>query len=89
MLFTLCENDARSNTGQKVKYLMKIYEVFTVEELILQKYYIKNKTVYPIEDTEKWKPTLIQELCLAKKGFLDIGMEDEVIDDLLDQVFTE
>ena len=89
MLYTLCENDAGSNTGQNVKFLMKTYDIVTVEELFLQKYHIKNNLVYPLEENEKWKPTLIEELCLAKKEFLDIGIEDEVIEDLLEQVCTE
>ena len=66
-----------------------MYNVDSLEQLLLEKFNIKNNRVHPLEEGEEWKPSVIHELCLAQKGLLDIELEQEVIDDMLDYICTE
>ena len=89
LLFNLCVHNQQTNTGQNLKFLMDSYSVNSFEELILEKYAIKKARVNPLEKGEDWKPNMIKEICLAKKGFLDIGLENGILDDLLESICTE
>lgn len=86
LLFNICANDKSSNTGQNIDYLMKTYNLGTLEELVFERDKIKITRVYPLEDGELWKPILIEELCLSKLGYLENGFETEVIEDILNSL---
>ena len=86
LLFKYCENNNQSNTGQNIRYLLNTYSLDSFSELSSEKNSIKNRRVYPLNEDELWKPLLIDELCLAKLGFLDIGFENEMIEDILKDI---
>merc|ERR1719319_846722 len=81
LLYSLCINNKQSNTGQNLSFLMNTYNINELNDLFPEKFSIKNSRVYPLEESEKWKPKLIEELSLVKKGLLDNGLEDEVNED--------
>ena len=68
---------------------MNVYDIDSLEQLILEKHRIKKNRVNPIEVEEEWKPSVIHELCLAKLGLLDIELEKEVIEDMLEHICIE
>ena len=57
-----------------------------MDELFSEKHSIKNSKVYSLKDDEKWKPILIKELSLVKKGLLDNGLESEVNEHMLEDL---
>ena len=89
MIFNICEYDHLSNTGQNISFLMKSYDLSYLEELFSEKHSIKNTRVHPLEEDEKWKPLLIEELVLTQLGYLENGFEKEVIEDILFNVCTQ
>ena len=89
LLFNMCENNQHSNTGQNLNFLKSTYSLNSLEELIQNKHSIKKIRVNPLEEGEDWKPNMIKEICLAKKGFIDIGLEDEILEDLLNSICIE
>ena len=89
LLFSMCKNDNLSNTGQNINFLLKTYELSNLQELVSEKHSIKKRRVFPMEEGEEWKILLIEELCLTKLGYLDNGLELEVIEDILYSVCTE
>ena len=86
LLFNNCKINLQSNTGQNLKYLNGVYNTYSIEELIQEKHSIKKTRVNPLEHGEEWKPILINEICLAKMGFLDIGFEEKLLEDLFTEV---
>ena len=88
LLYSLCINNKQSNTGQNLSFLMNTYNINEINELFAEKFSIKNSRVYPLEESENWKPKLIEELSLVKKGLLDNGLEDEVNEDMLNDICT-
>ena len=68
-----------SNTGQNMKLLMNSYEMGEVSDVFENKYLIKKTRVNPLLDNEGWKPKLIEELSLIKRGFLTTEMEIEIL----------
>ena len=85
----MCKDDNLSNTGQNINFLLKTYELSNLQELVSEKHSIKKRRVFPMEEGEEWKILLIEELCLTKLGYLDNGLELEVIEDILYSVCTE
>jgi len=68
---------------------MDIYNIDSLEQLLLEKHNIKKNIVHAIEVGEEWKPSVIHELCLAKLGLLEIELEQEVIDEMLENICIE
>ena len=89
LLFNLCVDNQQSNTGQNIEFLKNLYNVNSLQDPIEEKHSIKKNRVNPLEQGEEWKPILINEICLAKKGFLDIGLEEEILDDLLLHIYNQ
>lgn len=88
-LYSLCIKDKSYNTGQNVSHLLKEYEVFDLNSLILEKHVIKKKRVHPLLEDEAWKVEMIQEMCLTKMGFLEGDDEENDIKTFLEIVCTE
>ena len=55
--------------------MLKYYEMESLDGLIGKKHVIKKMRVNPLEEGEEWKVKFLEELCLIKKGFLDVDME--------------
>ena len=47
---------------------------------------IKNSRVYEIQEEEKWKIGIIEELSRVKKSFLDIEFDDDYLSEIFDHV---
>ena len=45
--------------------------------------------VYKLDEDEKWKTSVIEDLLLTKKNFLQIDFETEYLDEILDYVCTQ
>ena len=58
-----------------------VYNTYSIEELIQDKHSIKKTRVNQLEHVEEWKQILINEICLAKMGFLDIRFEKNLLED--------
>ena len=86
VLFNYCMKNKQSNTGQNISYLMNAYKISELDDLFSEKFSIKNARVYPLDESESWKPKLIEELSLVKMGLLDNGFEDELVDDILTDI---
>ena len=52
------------------------------------KYIIKNMRVYELQDEEKWKIPLLEEICLVKNQNLDLDFDEEYIQTILCDVAT-
>ena len=65
---------------------MNVYKISELDDLFSEKFSIKNARVYPLDESESWKPKLIEELSLVKMGLLDNGFEDELVDDILTDI---
>ena len=89
MLLNICNNDYASNTGQNIAYLVKTYEAHDLQDLIMQKYEIKKMRLNPLEEGEDWKIDLIEELSLAKMGFLEIDLDESDIAVMLHSLTTD
>ena len=83
MLFNLCSSNILTNTGNNLSYLMNTYNVGSLNELFSEKHKIKENRVYNLEQGEEWKPIMIKELTLVKRGLLDNGLEAKVNEALL------
>ena len=88
-LFNLCNHDQSSNTGQNISYLLNTYEAQDLQDLIMKKYLIKKMRLNPLEVGEDWKIDLIEELSLAKMGFLEIDLDESDIAVILDSLTTD
>ena len=69
-----------------MKLLMNNYEIEEVSDVFANKYLIKKTRVNPLLENEGWKPRLIEELSLIKRGFLTTEMEIEVLEEILESV---
>ena len=65
LLYNMCSDNFRSNTGRNLSYLMKTYKADTLNDLFHEKHNIKLKRVHDLKPNEEWKPKMIKELTLA------------------------
>ena len=78
LLYQLCISNMRSNTGKNCQYLMHTYDIASVNGLFDEKLRIKASRVNKLNEGEEWKPKMIKELTLIKRGLLDNGLDSEV-----------
>ena len=83
VLFNVTAKNLQSNTGQNVDYLLKKYNSITLEELINNKQNIKSKRVNPLIDGEDWKPNFINEISSIKMGYLEVDIDEKILDEIL------
>ena len=89
ILFHLCKSNFSTNTGKNIGFLSKVYEKFSLNSLIESKHMIKKNRVNPLEEGEDWKINIIEELSLAKFGFLEIDLNENDIEVMLELIATE
>ena len=83
LLYNMCSKNVLSNTGENVSFLMNKYRKHSVNELFNDKHNIKIKRVYELDPNEEWKPQLIKEMTLIKRGLLDNGLGEKVNQEIL------
>ena len=88
VMYNLCKNDLNSQTGQNIHLLLQSYEAEDMASLINMKDEIKLTRVNPLEEAEEWKPILLDELCLAKHGLIDLEFDPVQMDMIIDMVAT-
>ena len=88
VMYNLCKNDLNSQTGQNIHLLLQSYEAEDMASLINMKDEIKLTRVNPLEEAEEWKPILLDELCLAKHGLINLEFDPVQIDMIIDMVAT-
>ena len=89
LLLESCRSDLSCQTGQNIAYLLNKYDIEDLESLFNSVNDIKVGRVNPLMENEEWKPQLLEELSLAKLGFLDIvGIEPEQIETLIEVIAT-
>ena len=80
LLFSSCSSAQNSLTGQNIQYLLS--------KLLAEKQIIKSTRVYPMTDDASWKLKLMEEICLIKKGHLEIDFDSEDLENILDYICT-
>ena len=85
LLFSLCSSDLGSQTGQNIKFLLQ-KKKFSLVDLEADRDRIKKSKIYSLSENESWKISIIEELALVKKGQLEIGLDEQSIDEILDYV---
>ena len=88
LLFSSCSSAQNSLTGQNIHYLMSKYKKPTLSSLLAEKHLIKSTRVYPMTDDASWKLKLMEEICLIKKGHLEIDFDSEDLENILDYICT-
>ena len=88
ILSNLCSYNLTTVTGRNIEFLMSSYSCQSITELISMKYIIKNMRVYELQDEEKWKIPLLEEICLIKNQNLDLDFDEEYIQTILCDVAT-
>ena len=76
-------SNMRSNTEKNCDYLMSTYEIVSVNELFSEKQRIKESN---LKEGEEWKPDMIKEITLIKRGLLENGLEIEVSKEMLKDI---
>ena len=72
-----------------MKFLKNTYEMEEIADVFENKYLIKKTRVNPLLENEGWKPKIIEELSLIKRGFLTTEMEIETLEEILESVATD
>ena len=72
-----------------MKLLKNTYEMEEISNVFENKYLIKKTRVNPLLEHEGWKPKIIEELSLIKRGFLTTEMEIETLEEILVSVATD
>ena len=88
MIFRICQDDLSSQTGQNLNLLLKTYECEDPRTLIKHRQIIKSQRVNPLVEGEEWKINVLDELCLAKKGLIELDIEPDEIDMIMNVVAT-
>ena len=88
LIFHLCKDDLSTQTGQSIAFLLKLYDFPDVTSLLNNKKEIMTTRVNALEPDEDWKATLIEELSLARLGFVDLNLESAELDLILDEITT-
>ena len=85
----MCKYDQSCNTGQNVDFLSREWDTLDLETLINKKHLIKNGRINPLNNDEKWKIDMIQEMCLSKLGLLESDSDESDTKIMLEIICTE
>ena len=88
ILFGSCSSDLSSVTGNNIWYLLNKYETSDVKDMINDKTRIKSNRVYSLED-DNWKVSLIKEISMVKKNFLELDFGEKLLEEILQYICTE
>ena len=88
MMLNICQNDLSSQTGQNIRTLLNLYDMEDLTSLLKQGQTIKKMRVNPLEDDEEWKVNILEELCLAQNGLIELNFNTDEIEMIIDMVAT-
>ena len=88
MILEICKDDISTQTGQNIAYLLNHYNLEDIESLLNSKKEISDTRVNALFDDESWKPPLIEELSLARLGFIELDLDSDYIDMLIEDIST-
>ena len=88
MMLNICQNDLSSQTGQNIRTLLNLYDIEDLTSLLKQGQTIKKMRVNPLEDDEDWKVNILEELCLAQNGLIELDFNTDEIEMIIDLVAT-
>ena len=88
MMLNICQNDLSSQTGQNIRTLLNLYDIEDLTSLLKQGQTIKKMRVNPLEDDEDWKVNILEELCLAQNGLIELNFNTDEIEMIIDLVAT-
>ena len=88
LIFSSCSQDQRSLTGQNLRVLLTKYVKASVDHLIGDKDLVKKAKVLPLPEEEVWKISMIEEICLAKKEYLDIEFDKDDLKEISEYICT-
>ena len=90
LIFSSCQYNISSQTGQNIRYLMDKNKKVTLKDLVAERQTLKKSRVYNITDEELWKIPVMEELALVKRGILELDvLDDDQVDTLLGLICTE
>ena len=88
MMLNICQKDLSSQTGQNIRTLLNLYDIEDLTSLLKQGQTIKKMRVNPLEDDEDWKVNILEELCLAQNGLIELDFNTDEIEMIIDMVAT-
>ena len=68
---------------------MKTYECKSIQEMMERKADISTKILNPINDEDKWKPSMLEELVDMRDGRSSSNLSDEEIEYMIELICTE
>ena len=84
ILFTYCASNWESVTGRNLYHLSRRFECRNLSELWASQKKIQRSRVYYIQEDEKWKIGVVEELSRVKKNLLDIEFDEDYLDEIFD-----
>ena len=88
ILFNQCKNDASTLTGSNINYLEAKYECHSLTNLYEVRNKVSTARVYPIEDSDRWKPLLLEDLVEVRDGYAECNLTQKEIEELIEFVST-
>ena len=89
LLFSSCQHNLSSQTGQNIKYLLDKYSKNSLVTLLAEKQTLKRIRVYDLPEDEAWKISLMKELALIKRGHFEVDFDDKDLEDILEFICTD
>ena len=65
---------------------MDHYDIEDVSALLNSKKLISDNRVNTLEENEEWIPPMLEELSLARLGFIDLDIDSDIIDTLIEEI---
>ena len=85
LIFFSCYRNLSTRTGQNLVHLEQKYQKYSVGTLLGIRF--KGRQVNPLPVDEDWKVKLIEEISLSKANLLEIDFEEDLLDDILLDIF--
>ena len=86
VIFEICKHNVSTQTGRNIAFLLDHYGINDVSTLLNSKKSISDNRVNTLEDNEEWIPPMLEELSLARLGFIDIDIDSDIIDTLIEAI---
>ena len=88
LLYNICKYDQTTITGSNLKFLMESYEKNTIDKLFENRFNISRNVVYPMNENDIWKVSLLEELVEIKSGRKEVELSEKEVEDLIFVIST-